>query len=87
MFTLQGFHTDSVILKRPPAGTRGASGVGNPVRVTLRAPEPRFVDSAMGYVSLFPMFLQVLPPDCPRLGRLLQQLTKPELLWTPYGLR
>lgn len=82
-----GYHTDAVTLKRPPAGARGASGTGNPVRATLRTPEPRLVDSAIGYVSLFPLFLQVLPPNDPRLGRLLQQLTKPELLWTPYGLR
>jgi len=39
------------------------------------------------YISLFPLMLQMLPPDSTELGVQLQQLTDPQLLWTPYGLR
>ncbi len=39
------------------------------------------------YNSLFPLMLRLLPPDSPELGRQLAQLTDPELLWTPFGLR
>ena len=39
------------------------------------------------YIALYPLMLRLLPPDSPELGRQLAQLTDPELLWTPYGLR
>lgn len=39
------------------------------------------------YVALFPLMLRLLPPDSPELGQQLVQLTDPDLLWTPFGLR
>lgn len=39
------------------------------------------------YIALFPLMLRMLPPDSPELGYQLVQLTDPNLLWTPYGLR
>ncbi|RDX48402.1 glycoside hydrolase family 63 protein [Lentinus brumalis] len=40
-----------------------------------------------GYLSLFPFLLQLLPPDSPHLGAILDLLRDPEHLWSPYGLR
>ncbi|DBA00262.1 TPA: hypothetical protein N0F65_007906 [Lagenidium giganteum] len=41
----------------------------------------------IGYVSIFPLLLKVLPPDSPKLKALLDQLTDPTHLWSPFGLR
>lgn len=38
-------------------------------------------------MSLFPLLLRRLPADCSELGALLDQLTDPDLLWAPFGLR
>ena len=40
-----------------------------------------------GYVSLFPFLTGLLPPDSPRLGRVLALLGDEEELWSPHGLR
>ncbi|KAG1697940.1 hypothetical protein DVH05_015424 [Phytophthora capsici] len=41
----------------------------------------------VGYVSVFPLLLKVLPPDSPKLLALLKQITDPTQLWSPFGLR
>lgn len=41
----------------------------------------------IGYVSIFPLLLKVLPPDSPRLRALLSQVIDPKHLWSPFGLR
>ncbi|CEG46333.1 mannosyl-oligosaccharide glucosidase-like [Plasmopara halstedii] len=41
----------------------------------------------VGYVSVFPLLLKVLPPDSPKLLVLLNQMTDPTHLWSPFGLR
>ncbi|RLN26408.1 hypothetical protein BBO99_00008045 [Phytophthora kernoviae] len=41
----------------------------------------------IGYVSMFPLLLKVLPPDSPKLLAVLKQLTDPAHLWSPFGLR
>lgn len=41
----------------------------------------------VGYVSLFPFLLGLLPADSPRLGPVLATLRDPEQLWSPYGIR
>eukprot|EP00611_Tribonema_gayanum_P024021 TRINITY_DN5191_c0_g1_i3.p1 TRINITY_DN5191_c0_g1~~TRINITY_DN5191_c0_g1_i3.p1 ORF type:complete len:500 (-),score=82.65 TRINITY_DN5191_c0_g1_i3:425-1924(-) len=41
----------------------------------------------LGYVSIFPLLLRLLPPDSPRLPPLLDLLADPTHLWSEYGLR
>lgn len=43
-------------------------------RVSLREPTERLVSDTFGYVSLFPLFLRLLPPDSPKLKALFDQL-------------
>jgi mannosyl-oligosaccharide glucosidase len=50
-------------------------------------PKLQFVDTTFGYVSLFPFLLTLMPSNSPKLGDVLNDLKKPELLWTSYGLR
>ena len=50
--------------------------------------EPSFsCVNEFGYVSLFPLLLQVLSPENPRLEKVMKDLRNPSLLWTDYGLR
>jgi mannosyl-oligosaccharide glucosidase len=49
-------------------------------------PTPRFVPS-FGYVSLFPLMMQLLPPASDELGATLAALNDTSLLWTSAGLR
>ncbi|TMW67836.1 hypothetical protein Poli38472_007508 [Pythium oligandrum] len=41
----------------------------------------------VGYVSLFPLLLKLLPADSPKLEALLVQIADPSQLWSPFGLR
>ncbi|KAA0202272.1 hypothetical protein HAZT_HAZT002463 [Hyalella azteca] len=74
-----GLHTFDVSLQRKNPGTEMQ-------RVTYSTPKLRFVDSP-GYVSFFPLFLQILEPYSLKLGKVLEDLKRPDLLWTNYGLR
>ncbi|XP_010566780.1 PREDICTED: mannosyl-oligosaccharide glucosidase [Haliaeetus leucocephalus] len=56
------------------------------VREVREAPRPRFV-GALGYVSLFPLLLQLLRPDSPQLPAMLAAMRSERQLWTPFGLR
>ncbi|KZT11512.1 glycoside hydrolase family 63 protein [Laetiporus sulphureus 93-53] len=40
-----------------------------------------------GYLSIFPFMLELLPPESPHLGAILDLVRDPEHLWSPYGLR
>jgi hypothetical protein len=40
-----------------------------------------------GYLSLFPFLLELLSPDSPHLGHILDLLYDPAHLWSPYGIR
>ncbi|XP_054846005.1 mannosyl-oligosaccharide glucosidase isoform X2 [Eublepharis macularius] len=85
-----GNHTQAVALEwerpRPPPP-------GQPpptprlLRVVRKPPKLQFVGGALGYVSLFPLLLQLLQPDSPRLGSLLADMRNEKKLWTPFGLR
>ncbi|XP_052754683.1 mannosyl-oligosaccharide glucosidase [Galleria mellonella] len=80
-----GLHTDGVRLVRQPPKHPGESP--RVVRSVTVPPQLKLVTSAFGYVSLFPMLLKVLRPESDKLGKILQDLDKPDLLWSPYGLR
>ena len=41
----------------------------------------------LGYVSLFPLMMRLMPPDCAELGLTLGHIRNPNTLWTPYGIR
>ncbi|XP_053622951.1 mannosyl-oligosaccharide glucosidase [Plodia interpunctella] len=80
-----GLHTDGVrLVRKQPKNPRDQPTV---VRSVSVPPEPRLVTSAFGYVSLFPLLLKVLAPSSAKLGSMLASLDKPDLLWSPYGLR
>ncbi|XP_075049758.1 mannosyl-oligosaccharide glucosidase [Mixophyes fleayi] len=86
-----GNHTQRVVLERerPRAVTGQNSQTVSPpglIRVVRKPPKLQFV-RALGYVSLFPFLLQILSPNSPRLGHLLEDLRDADKLWTPYGIR
>ncbi|XP_026532287.1 mannosyl-oligosaccharide glucosidase [Notechis scutatus] len=88
-FADYGNHTQAVALEREHL--RPAPGQPPPiprlVRVVRKLPRLQFVGGALGYVSLFPLLLQLLPPDSRQLGSLLADMKNEQKLWTPFGLR
>lgn len=83
-----GYHTDAVVLRRPKLTPRSQTPQNlEMIRVTLKNPEFRLVDSTFGYVSLFPFLLKILEPDSIKLNKTLVDLRNTNLLWTNYGLR
>jgi mannosyl-oligosaccharide glucosidase len=41
----------------------------------------------IGYVSLFPLLMRMLPPGSPRIDAVLDIIESPDLLWSDHGLR
>ncbi|CAL8078332.1 unnamed protein product [Orchesella dallaii] len=81
-----GYHSDNVVLQYPPHNQNSKNHHREKIRYTLTPPEYQFVNM-FGYASLFPMSLQLLSPDSPRLLPILEKIQDPNELWTPYGLR
>ncbi|CAN2388288.1 mannosyl-oligosaccharide glucosidase activity [Pristimantis euphronides] len=86
-----GNHTQNVALeweRLQPVPGQDPRNVPPPrlIRVVRKSPKLQFV-GALGYVSLFPLLLQILSPDSPKLGRLMDHLRDADRLWTPYGIR
>ncbi|NXM29657.1 MOGS glucosidase, partial [Oxyruncus cristatus] len=83
-----GNHSTAVALRwHRPAPVPGRALPAPQLRREVQeAPRPRFV-GALGYVSLFPLLLQLLRADSPRLPALLGAMRGEAQLWTPFGLR
>lgn len=82
-----GLHSDNVVLQYPPPIPNAQQQQPREkIRYVLTPPKYGFVNM-FGYGNLFPLSLQILSPDNPRLIIILEKLEDPELLWTPYGLR
>ena len=82
-----GNHTKFVALEQRPVSNQP----GSPMRMvrvvrSKQGPTLKFVQG-YGYISLFPFLLQILEPSSPKLKQVLEDLRRPELLWTDYGLR
>ena len=77
-----GNHSFNVILVNE---TNGFTTVQH--RHTLTAPQKRLVTDVFGYVNIFPFLLKLLPPDSPKLGVILKNITDRDCLWTDFGLR
>ncbi|XP_058047980.1 mannosyl-oligosaccharide glucosidase isoform X1 [Ahaetulla prasina] len=89
-FADYGNHTQAVALERehlrpPPPGQ--PLPIPRLVRVVRKSPRLQFVGGALGYVSLFPLLLQLLHPNSQQLGSLLADMKNEQKLWTPFGLR
>ncbi|KOC71009.1 Mannosyl-oligosaccharide glucosidase [Habropoda laboriosa] len=82
-----GLHTDKVELRKSTPPPRSHVQQSETIRVVLEDPTLRYIDTSFGYVSLFPFILQIIDPNSPQLGKVLKDLTNPNLLWTKYGLR
>eukprot|EP00752_Nemacystus_decipiens_P007415 g6630.t3 len=50
------------------------------------SPRPQHVQH-IGYVSIFPLLLKLLPPESPAVGSLLAHMRDSTQLWSPHGLR
>lgn len=82
-----GLHTDYVKLVKPKSYPNQPHNDQQMHRIVMKDPELQFVDKTFGYVNLFPFLLQILEPHSLKLLKLLNDIRKPELLWTQYGLR
>lgn len=75
------------MIKRAPAGQLNEPGGEEPRRKVMgRDPYPQFVPH-YGYVSLFPLLLQLIPNDATELGNVIEKLRDEKELWTNSGLR
>ncbi|TPP55770.1 Mannosyl-oligosaccharide glucosidase GCS1 [Fasciola gigantica] len=86
-----GLHTDAVHLQMPARPTEPRSSPENeeepkPIRITDKPATLKLVTSSSGYLSLFPLLLRILPPNSPRLDRILSELESDDI-WTEHGLR
>ena len=50
-------------------------------------PELGFVSQHLGYVTMFPLALRLIPEEAPELPDVLDILASPEHMWSPHGLR
>ncbi len=83
-----GLHSDRIRLVKPPLRMEPNMPPKQEQMVRKIDDEPimQYVNS-IGYVSLFPMILQLIRPDSDKLDKVLDQIKDPQTIWTPHGLR
>ncbi|CAF0833560.1 unnamed protein product [Brachionus calyciflorus] len=82
-----GLHSDRIkLVRQKPTDERTPPQSMPMVRFVEVEPKEQFVNS-VGYVSLFPMLLELIDPQSDKLGHVLDQLRDPKMLWTNFGLR
>ena len=87
MYADYGLHTDYVQLQRVPIPKSNPPLTHMIRRVTKQSDLNLKYVKHFGYVSLFPLMLRILNPYSAKLGKILNDLQNPNLLWTQYGLR
>ncbi|PKA57738.1 Mannosyl-oligosaccharide glucosidase GCS1 [Apostasia shenzhenica] len=80
-----GNHTEKVHLRWHDVNVGNAMG-RELFRETLQRPHSQLVPH-LGYVSLFPFMMHMIPPDSWILGKQLELLSNRSTLWTDYGIR
>ena len=82
-----GNHTKFTALElRPVSNQPGAPKHVVRVIKSKQGPSLKFIP-VYGYISLFPFLIKLLDPTSPKLKQILDDLRRPELLWTEFGLR
>lgn len=82
-----GLHSDRVkLVRQKPMDERTPPNSMPMIRQVDVEPTYQYVNS-VGYVSLFPMLLELLDPQSAKLDSLLDQIRDPKHLWTNFGLR
>lgn len=82
-----GLHSDKCRLVRERVQNKHQNANQMPfIREVIVEPKNQYVNS-IGYVSLFPMILELIDADSPKLEATLDLIRDPKHLWTNYGLR
>lgn len=82
-----GLHSDRVkLVRQKPTDERTPPNSMPMIRFVEVEPTYQYVNS-VGYVSLFPMLLELIDPQSEKLGKILDQIRDPKQLWTNFGLR
>ena len=80
-----GLHSDKVkLVREKPPNERVPPNSMPMVRRVEEAPKYQYVNS-VGYVSLFPMLLELVDANSPKLNAILDHIKDPKYLWTNYG--
>lgn len=82
-----GLHSDKIRLVRMKTTDPRTPPESMPmIRLVEVEPNYQYVNS-IGYVSLFPLILELIDPKSENLGLVLDQLRDPKLLWSNFGIR
>ena len=82
-----GLHSNNIKLVRPPAKQEMNRPPQQQQMIRQVDIEPKYdYVNSLGYVSLFPLLLEIIDADSPNLEIVLDQIKNPSF-WTKYGLR
>lgn len=70
-----------------PIGDGNGGILMRPVYIESNADKAVQFVPRVGVLNVFPLLLRLLPPDSPRLPRLLDLLADEDKLWSPHGMR